>query len=257
MTSVTLVEIIDLTESSPPIEKDNKTVSKSADDGTDAHPEKPATTRERRKRKNGEVGRVRSTPAGSESRGSSPERGHVPLGEGAEEQRAEDDKGSNGESARKKKRRSKKGKSKGKNKNKDTSPHSPEDTQHEALPALDDEQPFFVDIARAPVPTGMVFDSKSSESDAAAQPSAQALEANDKAPLLLPAHVSVLDPGDGFPIQIIEPVDSDSNSESYIEYLDYDDRLVRSVRSISTFSCPFAIIAHVIFHVGARDGALF
>ncbi|KAI0248669.1 hypothetical protein BJV78DRAFT_773241 [Lactifluus subvellereus] len=250
MTSIALVEIIDLTETSPPIEKEKKTVSKSADDGTDAHPEKPATTRERRKRKNGEVGGVRSPPAGSESRGSSLERGHAPSGDGIEVQQAEDDKGNNDDSARKKKRRSKR--SKGKGKGKDTSPPSREDTQQDALPALDDVQLFFVDTAPAPVPAGMVFDSKNS--DAAAQPSAQASEADDKAPLLLPAHVSVLNPGDGFPVPIVEPVESDSNSESCIEFLDYDDRLAPGMRCGAenehrTNECPVL----VCLTCGARD----
>ncbi|KAH9973012.1 hypothetical protein BGW80DRAFT_1311034 [Lactifluus volemus] len=92
---------------------------------------------------------------------------------------------------------------------------SREDTQKDRL---DDEQLFFIDTAPAPVPAGMAFDLKSAD-DASTH----------TVPLLLPAHVSVLDPGDGFPVKIIEREDSDSGSESYIEYLDYEDRLAPGV----------------------------
>jgi protein AIR1/2 len=209
MTSVTQLEIIDLTESSPPFEKGKETFD-SPDDGTHADPEKSvAKPPSSRKHKNGEIGKAHGTPA--RSRDGSLERGHAPSLEEISVQLEEGGRGSIGESARRKKRSPKK--SKGKNKETDTSPPSREDTQKDRL---DDEQLFFIDTAPAPVPAGMTFDLKSAD-DASAH----------TVPLLLPAHVSVLDPGDGFPVKIIEREDSDSGSESYIEYLDYEDRLVR------------------------------
>jgi protein AIR1/2 len=226
MTSVTQLEIIDLTVSTPPIEKENETFN-FPDDGTHVDPEKSVATLSRRKHKNGEINKAHGTPA--RSRDSSLERGHhAPSLEGISAQLAEGGTGSIGEFARKKKRRSKK--SKGKNKEtEDTSPPSREDTQKDTLPTLDDEQLFFIDTAPAPVLAGMAFDLKSADDD-------DNDAAHNTVPLLLPAHVSVLDPGDDFPVQIIEDVDSDSDSESYIEYLDYDDRLVRI--AISPFLPP-------------------
>jgi protein AIR1/2 len=222
MTSITRVEIIDLTESSPPIEKEDETTFSSPDDGTHVDPEKSVATPSRRKHKNGEIGKAHGTPV--RSRDSSLERGHAPSLKEISVQLAEGGKGSIGESARKKKHRLKK--SKGKKKETDTSPPSREDTQKDTLPMLDDEQLFFIDTAPAPVPAGMAFDLKSAD-DAAAH----------TVPLLLPAHVSVLGPGDGFPVKMIEDVDSNSDSESYIEYLDYDDRLVRIPYTASSAIC--------------------
>ncbi|KAI9447747.1 hypothetical protein H4582DRAFT_1801919 [Lactarius indigo] len=71
----------------------------------------------------------------------------------------------------------------------------------------------------------MVFDSGGV--DATQSSSSRAPEVEKTPLLLLPAHVSVLDAVDDseLPIQIVQPVDSDSDAESYIEYLDYDDRL--------------------------------
>ncbi|KAI0306899.1 hypothetical protein B0F90DRAFT_1807637 [Multifurca ochricompacta] len=109
----------------------------------------------------------------------------------------------NGEYTRKRKRRPRKSKDRSKN----PVSSSRDDTQLDELSISDDEQLCFVDTAPAPVPAGM----------SSSQPS--------EIPLLLPSHVSVLNPRDDLPIQIIQPVDSDSDSESYIEYLDYDDRL--------------------------------
>jgi len=198
MTSTAVLEIIDLTYSPPP---DNETQTRAA-----------------RKRKNGEA---RSYPAKSPD--GSPEHGHAQSGESAERQPAVDAQESNGEPKGKKKRRSKKNKDKEK---KDSVPLSREDTQHDALPTLDKEQFFFVDTAPATVPEDLAFDSAR---DAKVAPSfSQTSGPPDKIPLLLPAHVSVLDPGKDLPVQIIQSAESDSDTDSYIEYLDYDDRLVRS-----------------------------
>jgi protein AIR1/2 len=224
MTSVALVEIIDLTESTP--EKEQKTALNYPGDGTDAEAEKGATTPARRKRKNGEISKARNTPA--RSRDNSFEPDHASSGEGIDVQPTEDGRGNNRESIRKKKRRSKKGKGKGKDM--DTSPPSREDTQQDALSSLDDGQLFFVDTAPAPVLPGMAFALEKKSAHAGAQSSSQVASSSsaDKVSLLLPAHVSVLDPGGDFPVQVVERGDSDSDSESYIEYLDYDDRLVRT-----------------------------
>ncbi|KAI0291756.1 hypothetical protein BC826DRAFT_1186821 [Russula brevipes] len=213
MTSTSLVQIIDLTGSPPPI-YESQSVRKSTDYGADPDPDKYATPTVR-KRRNGELARARSRPV--ESRGASLERRHVRAEEGTKSQLAEDAQGSNGESTRKKKRRSKKSKGQ----HKDSPPSSRDDTaQHDAMSSLHDGQLFFVDVAPATVPAGVVFNSAGSGKDA--QPSVQAQASEpDRVPLLLPAHVSVLDPGDDLPVQIIQPADSDSDSESYIEYLDY------------------------------------
>ena len=221
MTSTAVVEIIDLTDTHPPSDDDTPKIPQLENYETDADPEKSAT-RTASMRKNGEVGAVRSHPV--ESRAVSVERSHVQSGEGTtESQLAEDSQGRIGESTRKRKRRSKKNK----DKDKDSAPSSREDTQHDALAALDDGQLFFTDNEPASVPVGMAFESNAGAEGAQSSP--QALEVNnDKVvPLLLPAHVSVLDPGDDLPVQIVQPADSDSDPESYIEYLDYDDRLVR------------------------------
>jgi protein AIR1/2 len=226
MTSVTQVEIIDLTESTPPlIDKEKELVLNSPDDGADAEAEKSGATPARRKRKMARSARRAYTPA--RSRGSSLEHDHASSGEGIDVQPTEAGKGNNGESTTKKKRRLKKGKGKGKDM--DTSPPSREDTQQDALPSLDDDQLFFIDTAPAPVLPGMAFALEKKSAHAGTQSSSQVASSEaDKVPLLLPAHVSVLDPGDDFPVQIVERVDSASDSESYIEYLDYDDRLVRT-----------------------------
>jgi protein AIR1/2 len=216
MTSTALVEIIDLTEAHTPIDNGIQKVPKSENYETDADPEK-STTRAVRNRKNGGASRARSHPV--KSRDGSVERGYVQSGEATESQLAEDVQGRDGESTRKKKRRSKKGKLK----DGDSSPSSREDTQRDAAPALDDGQLFFIDTEPASVPTDMAFLLKDDTKDAPSY--SQAVE--DNAPLLLPQHVSVLDAGDGTPVKIVQPADSDSDSESYIEYLDYDDRLVR------------------------------
>ena len=216
MTSTAVVEIIDLTDAHPS-DDDTHEIPKIEYHETDGDPEKGAT-RTAYMRKNGEVGAVRSHPV--ESRAVSVERGHVQSGEGTtESQLAAGSQGRIGESTRKRKRRSKKS-------NKDSAPSSREDTQHDALTTLDDGQLFFTDNEPASVTAGMAF--KSNDGAEGAQSSPQASEVNhDKVPLLLPAHVSVLDPGNDLPVQIVQPADSDSDAESYIEYLDYDDRLVR------------------------------
>jgi protein AIR1/2 len=215
MTSTAVVEIIDLTDGHSSIDDDAQKIPKPETYGTDAVPEKSATQTVH-KRKNGEVDRARSQPP--ESRGVSVERGHVLSREATESQLAEGIQGKDGEPTRKKKRRSKKSKDKDKD---SSSPR--EDTQHDT-PTLDDGKLFFTDTAPAPVPAGMAFDSN--DGAKGAQSSAQASEV-DRVPLLLPAHVSVVDPGEGLPVQLVQSADPDSDSESYIEYLDYDDRLVR------------------------------
>jgi protein AIR1/2 len=213
MTSTAVLEIIDLTHSPPP---DNETqkVPKPADRRTEKN-----TTRAARKRKNGEA---RSYPAKSPPDGSL-EHGHAQSCESTETHPAVDAQESNGEPKGKKKRRSKKNKDK---ENMDSVPPSREDTQHDALPTSDNEQLFFVDTAPAAVPEDLTFDSAR---DAKVAPSSsQTSGSPDKIPLLLPAHVSVLDPGEDLPVRIVQPTESDSDSDSYIEYLDYDDRLVCS-----------------------------
>jgi protein AIR1/2 len=225
MTSTAVVEIIDLTDTDPPIDDDTYKIQISENYKEDADPEKN-TTRTGHKRKNGEVGAVRSHPVESVgSRGVSVERDHEQSGEGATElQPVEDSQGRNEEctSTKKRKRRSKKGK----DKDKESAPSSREDTQHDALANLDDGQLFFIDTEPASVPTIRAFESN--DGAKGAQSSSQTPKVDkDKVPLLLPAHVSVFAPGDDLPVQIVQPADSDSDSESYIEYLDYDDRLVR------------------------------
>ena len=244
MTSTAVVEIIDLTDAQASIDDDTQNIPKSETRETDADPEK-STARAARKRKNGEAGtsKVRSShPA--ESRRVSVERDRVQSGEGAESHPAEDSQGKGGESARKKKRRSKKGK----DKDKDSAPSSREDAQQDELLALDDDKLFFVDTEPTSVPVGMTF--VLNDDAKAAQSSSQTSEV-DKVPLLLPAHVSVLDTGGDLPVQIVQPADSDSDTESYIEYLDYDDRLVRH----STHHPCCGSVAHS--KIGTRHGALF
>ena len=219
MTSTAVLEIIDLTHSPPP---DNGTqkVSKTADYSTNQDSEKK-TTRSARKRKNGEA---RSDPANSPD--CSLEHGHAQSGKNTETQPAVDAQESNGEPKGKKNRRSKKNKDKENMDSVISVPPSREDTQHDALPTLDNEHLFFVDTAPTSVPEDLAFDSAR---DAKVAPSSsQTSGPPDKIPLLLPAHVSVLDPGEDLPVRIIQPAESDSDSDSYIEYLDYDDRLVCS-----------------------------
>jgi protein AIR1/2 len=219
MTSTAVLEIIDLTDAQSPINDDTQNMLKPETRETDANPDKSAA-RAVRKRKNGEAGGVRSShPVESPPRVSI-ERDRVQSGEGTESRPAEDAQGKDGESARKKKRRSKKTK----DKDKDSAPSSREDTRRDALLALDDDKLFFIDSEPTSVRAGMTF--VLNDDAKAAQPSAQTSEV-DKVPLLLPAHVSVLDTGKDLPVQIVQPADSDSDAESYIDFLDYDDRLVR------------------------------
>ncbi len=215
MTSTAVLEIIDLTDT--PDDNESQKVPKTAVYGTDRNPEKNAT-RAARKRKNGEA---RSYPAKAPD--GSFEHGHTQSVEPTETRPAVDIQESNGEARGKKNRRSKKNKDKD---NKDSVPPSHEDTQHDTLPTLDNEQLFFVDTVPAAVPEDLTFDPAR---DTKVTPStSQTSGRPDKVPLLLPAHISVLDPGEDLNVQIIQPAESDSDSDSYIEYLDYDDRLVRS-----------------------------
>jgi protein AIR1/2 len=217
MTSTAVVEIIDLTDAHPSDDNTHE-IPKLENHETDPDPEKSAT-RTVYTRKNGEVGAARSHPV--DSRAVSVERGHVQSGEAAtESQLAAGSPGRIGESTRKRKRHLKKS-------NKDPAPSSREDTQLDALATLDDGQLFFADNEPATVPADMAFESNDgAEGGAKSSPQASELD-NAKVPLLLPTHVSVLDPGNDLPVQIVQPADSDSDQESYIEYLDYDDRLVR------------------------------
>jgi protein AIR1/2 len=216
MTSTAVLEIIDLTHTPPP-DSETQKVPKTADYSTNQDPEKN-TTRATRKRKNGEA---RGYPAKSPN--GSLEHSHAQSGESTETQPAVDAQESTGEPKGKKKRRSKKNKDK---ENTGSMPHSREDTQHDALRTLDNEQLFFVDTAPAAVSEDLAFDLAR---DAEVAPSSsQTSGPPNKIPLLLPAHVSVLDPGENLLVQIIQPAESGSESDSYIEYLDYDDRLVCS-----------------------------
>jgi protein AIR1/2 len=219
MTSTVVLEIIDLTDTRTSSDNESQKIPTAEDCDPDPEKRKRAT-RAPRKRKNGEARMARSFPV--KSRDGSLEHDHAQSGEGTEPQRAEDAQGSNGEPKGKKKRRSKKNKDKD---NKDSVPSSRDDTQHDALLTFDNGELFLVDTVPAVVPEGIAFDSAR---DAKAPPSSSQTSVPDRVPLLLPAHVSVLDPGDDLPVQTIQPPESDSDSESYIEYLDYDDRLVRS-----------------------------
>ncbi|KAH9960467.1 hypothetical protein BC827DRAFT_1207950 [Russula dissimulans] len=219
MTSTAVVEIIDLTDTPPAINDEAETVPEIEDYDTDADPE-TNITRATRKRKNGEIRKVRSGQL--ESRAESLERGHAQPGDGAELQAADEAQANNREPTRKKKKR--RSKRSNKEKDQDSAPSSRDDTQHQhdALSALDDEKLFYVDTGPALVPAGITFDSAgdAKASQPTTQPSGPTMT---PIPLLLPAHVSVLDHRDDLPVQIVQPADSDS--ESYIEYLDYDDRL--------------------------------
>ena len=227
MTSTAIFEIIDLTDTRTPSDNETQNISTTAEYSTDLDPGKSATG-SARKRKNGEPGRARGYPV--KSRDGSLERGHAQSGEDTKPLLAEDAQERIRETTGKKKRRSKKNK----NKDKDSGPPSREETQQEALLTSDDGQLFLVDTEPAAVPEGMAFDSARDEK--AAPSSSSQTSGQDKVPLLLPAHVSVLDPGDDLPVQIIQPAESDSDSESYIEYLDYDDRLVRLPPVITNLS---------------------
>jgi hypothetical protein len=211
MTSTAVLEIIDLTLT--PSDNDTQRVPKTADYSTNQDPEKN-TTRAARKRKNGEA---RSYPAKLPD--GSLEYGHAQSSESTETKPTVDVRESNGEPKGKKKRRSKKNKDK---ENNDSVPPSREDAQHDALPTSDNEQLFFIDAAPTAVHEDLAFGAK------VALSSSQTPRPPDKIPLLLPAHVSVLDPGEDLLVQTIQPVESDSDTDSYIEYLDYDDRLVCS-----------------------------
>jgi protein AIR1/2 len=221
MTSTAVLEIIDLTDSPPSLNNEAQKTPIAAERSVDPDPEKNAT-RAARKRKNGEAGngRARSHPPVKSPDGS-PERSHARhSGEGTAPHTAEGN--NNGEPKARKKRRSKKNN----DKEKDSAPPSREDTQHDALLTFDDGELFKVDTVPAAVPEDRTFDP--SRGTKAAPSSSSQTPGPDRVPLLLPAHVSVLDPGDDLPVQTIQPAESDSDSESYIEYLDYDDRLVRS-----------------------------
>jgi len=214
MTSTAVLEIIDLTESPPPDNETQKVPPKVTDHSTVQDPEKNVARR--RKRKNGEA---RSYPAKSPD--GSLEHGHAQSGVNTEPKPVVDAQECN-EEPRGKKRRSKKDKGK----DKDSVPSPREDTQHDALPPLDNEQLFFVDTAPAAVHEDLAFNSARDVETAPS--SSQTSGPPDKVSLLLPTHVSVLDPGENLLVQTIQPPESDSDSDSYIEYLDYDDRLVRS-----------------------------
>ena len=217
MASASLVQVIDLTDSPPHIDT---TLRKSPDYNT-----KTTTKQTSRKRRNGETGRTLA-----ESRDSSAEEEYTKSEEVIEIPQAEGSKGGNGESTKKRSRRSKKSKDKGK----DLLSSSLEDVQQDLPPTSKHDQLFFVDTTPAAIPAGMVFDSRGA--DTPQSPSTSRAPEADKTPaLLLPAHVSVLGAVDGEPIQIVQPVDSDSDAESYIEYLDYDDRLVRMSHSLLRF----------------------
>lgn len=229
MTSTAVLEIIDLTDSPPPYNGAQK-VPKTAHYSTNQDPEKNIT-QAARKRKNGEA---RNYPAKSPD--GSLEHGHAQSGENTETQPAADAQESNGEPKGKRKRRSKKNKDK---KIKDSAPPSRVDTQDDAPPTLDDEKLFFVDTALASVPEDLAFDSAHDSKVAPSSPQTSAPP--DKIPLLLPAHVSVLDPGQDLLVQTIQRAESDSDSDSYIEYLDYDDRLVRLTELFVAKMNPFLI----------------
>jgi protein AIR1/2 len=233
MASASLVQVIDLTDS-PPYDNATKKSLKSPD-----YDIRATATRMSRKRKNGETNKTRTL---AESQDFSAEEENAKSDEVVEIPRAESSKGGNGESPKKRNRRSMKSKDKGK----DLVSSSLEDTQQDSPPTIEHGQLFFVDTTPASIPVGMAFDSGAV--DAPQSPSSQAPEADKIPPLLLPAHVSVLDAVDGLPVQIVQPVDSDSDTESYIEYLDYDDRLVRS-------SHPFTTIRRSL-HTDSGHGAL-
>ena len=225
MASASLAQVIDLTGPPSPINNGARKIRSSPN-----HDVEVTATRTSRKRKNG---RTRTL---AESRDCSAEVESARLEEVVEIRREEGAKGTNGESTKKRSRRS----MKSKDKSKDPVLSSLEDTQQDPPPpTLDDSQFFFVDTAPAPVPASMAFDSRAAD---APQPSSSRVPEADKAPpLLLPAHVSVLNAvDDELPIQIVQSVDSDSDAESYIEYLDYDDRLVRSSHPLLPF------VAHCI-----------
>jgi len=219
MTSTAVLEIIDLTDSPPPNNETQKVRNYSAYQDAEKN-----TTRAARKRKNGEaLSYPGKTPDGSF------EHGHAQSGESTETQPVVDAQERTGEPKGKKKRRSKKNKDK-ENKDSDSMPPLREDTQPDALPTLDNEQLFFVDTAPTAVPGDFAFDSARDAKVAPSSSQASGTPPPDKIPipLLLPAHVSVLDPGEDLLVRTIQPAESDSDSDSYIEYLDYDDRLVRS-----------------------------
>ncbi|KAI0784851.1 hypothetical protein C8Q75DRAFT_372465 [Abortiporus biennis] len=80
---------------------------------------------------------------------------------------------------------------------------------------------FFVDTIPLEIPTPVK--TKSSADTVSGAP-INADEQADDAPLLLPAHVSVIgENANGIPIEIISPPAPNAGEEDYIEYLDYDD----------------------------------
>jgi protein AIR1/2 len=217
MTSTAVLEIIDLTDSPP---RDNET-QKVSNYSTYQDAEKN-TMRAARKRKNGEA---LSYPGKTPD--DSLEHGHAQSGESTETQPAVDAQESAREPKGKKKRRSKKNKDM-ESKVSDSVPPSREDAPPDALPTLDNEQLFFVDTAPTAVPEDFAFDSARDDKLAPSSSRTSGTPPPDKIPLLLPAHVSVLDPGEDLLVRTIQPAESDSDTDSYIEYLDYDDRMVRS-----------------------------
>ena len=230
MASASLVQVIDLTGPPSPINNGTRKTRKSPNHDVEA-----TATKTSRKRRNGETSRTRTLAA--ESRDCSAEVENARSEEVVESLRAEGAKEGNGESSTKKRSRRS---MKSKDKSKDQVPSSLEDTQQDPpSPTLEGSQLFFVDTTPAPVPVSMAFESRAA--DAPQSSSSRVPEADKTPPLLLPAHVSVLDAVGESPIQIVQPVDSDSDAESYIEYLDYDDRLVRSSAPLTARS---SLIAH-------------
>ncbi|KAI0065859.1 hypothetical protein BV25DRAFT_1798113 [Artomyces pyxidatus] len=112
---------------------------------------------------------------------------------------------------------------------------------------------FFVDTERAPVPSNLAFkDARDAGPSNKADPHVASSEnAASTSTLLLPAHVSVLDVGDGMPVEIIRPPDHDSDSDSYIEYLDYDDRTAFGLRYFDSEETKQA--KFVCKHCGAEN----
>ncbi|THH13570.1 hypothetical protein EW146_g6665 [Bondarzewia mesenterica] len=94
-----------------------------------------------------------------------------------------------------------------------------------AGPVADDSVFFFIDVTPAQVPAKYTIQDPGPSTNVP-EPARTTVpdSAADPAKLLLPAHVSVIEADDGTTVEIIRPPESDSDSESYIEYLDYDDR---------------------------------
>ncbi|KAA1466681.1 hypothetical protein DENSPDRAFT_862642 [Dentipellis sp. KUC8613] len=210
------VEIIDLTRSSPTPGADAKEPgeisSRAASKGAD--PER-STRRGRRKRKtSGKDALGGETPGGStttsraqsvqrDAAGPSTEKSSVPAAPEGEE------------TTRKKRKRTR-------------SKHASSlSSRNKEVDELVDESSslFVIDTAPIQVPANYTFrDAAAGPSKPASTVTEEKADAAATSALLLPAHVSVLDAPDGVPIEIIQAPEPDSESESYIEYLDYDDR---------------------------------